>query len=422
MPKFFGVGEDVALASFIIRDSVADLVSLDDAAFANGEHAYVVSENETYVLDTANSFTAFGNLIIARTVGAGRWFRKSKAYVLGNYTLWYATWTSVGGSRLFGFTPGQLLASSSGTPEVIVILSIGAARAAQPVCDSYGNVWVMSFLAASPWQVFKFSLADIIEGGTVAPSLTLTGAPSTGLASTIDDAVSIAFDKCNNLWVAARNTAVGRGVVQQIPQSILSHDGSYSVVPPISIQCGVGVWYSLDKTIIFDSNNNLWLASYSGAASINKVPLSQRVVTDLALVPSVVWSGSNFGGPEGIAFGPTGLLWVGDYSSGSIKAFDPQSLTGNPVPLITITSPGNINGPFLISFDGDGNLWLLNYNNWRLLKFNAADILVTGAPAPSVTLSYASLVPTANAGFCFPNEPNRGGLLLSGATTQKGQN
>jgi hypothetical protein len=408
-------------ASFVIRSSLAELVSLDDADFANGLNAYVVDEGEIYVLDTSNAFTVYSDLILARGAGSGRWFKRSKAYVVANYTLWYATRNVADGSRLFGFTPGQLVASSSSAPEIIVTLSVGTARAAQPLCDAYGNVWISSYLAATAWQVFKFNLADILAGGTVSPALTITGALSAGLASVIDLASSIAFDKGNNLWVAARNTATARGILQQIPQSALTNEGSYSVVPPLSLQGGGGVWYALDKTAIFDGNNNLWLSSYTGLASINKVPLSQRVVTDLAIVPSVVWSGANIVGPESIALGPTGLLWVSDYNSASIKAFDPQALTGNPTPIIVITSPGNIDGAFTISFDGDGNLWLLNFNNWRLLKFNKADILATGAPVPSVILSYAGLTPAANASFCFPNDPNRSGLLLSGAITKKGQ-
>jgi hypothetical protein len=113
-----------------------------------------------------------------------------------------------------------------------------------------------------------------------------------------------------------------------------------------------------------------------------------------------------------------------NYDDNSIKAFDPQAPTGNPAPLITITSTGIV-GPLYMSFDGDGNMWVLNYNNWHLLKFNAADILVTGAPSPSVVLSYPGLVPSVNpdsaADFCFPNDPNAGGLLPAGTTMKKGQ-
>ena len=409
-------------ATFEIRSSIADLVALDNASAVNGSAVYVLSENETYILDTSNAFTAFGNLIIARTVGFGRWFRRSKAYVVGNHTLWYSVRSSIGGNSLFGFTPGQLLASSSVQPDIIVRLSMGAsANAHRIACDNQGNVWVSSFRgAAVPWQVFKFRLIDILDGtGTVTPSITLTNALSAGLPQAIDHVNSIAFDKLNNLWVAGRNTALARGIVQQIPQSILSRDGSYAVVPPVSLQCAVGVWHDLEKSICFDGNSNLWLTSYyPPTPQTSKVLLSQRVVTDLALVPSVYWSGSNFAGPEGIAFGPTGLLWIANFDDNSIKAFNPQEPTGNPAPIVTITST-SIVGPIYISFDVSGNMWVLNYSNWQLLKFNASDILASGSPAPSVVLSYAGLVPLngidQGAGdFCFPHSPNVGGLLPSG--------
>lgn len=425
-----GINPGIPDQSFLIRQSLVDLIALDNANIPNGAHAFIVDEGETYVLDTANAFTAFSDLILARTVGTGRWFRRSKAFVVGNYTLWITNFISqlAGGNKLLGFTPGQLVASNSNAPEIVIDLNPSPSPGPQlenPIqlaCDAYGNVWLMMIAGGgTPWRVLKFELSDILQSGTVAPRTTLQNALSAGLPQAIDHCTGIAFDKDNNLWIAGRNTATSRGIVQKIPSSVTSREGSFLVVPPVSLQCGAGVWFDLEKSICFDGSGNLWLSGYQ-FPSVSKVPLAQQLVTDLALVPSVRWSGANFSGPEGIAHGPTGLLWMADYNTNSIKAFDPQEVTGNPAPLITITS-ASITGPYNVTFDGDGNMWVLNYNNWDLLKFAAADILVTGAPVPTVILNYPGLAVSGPfaAGFCFPNDPNRSGLLPSGTTTKKGQ-
>jgi hypothetical protein len=413
-------GSPTTLQSYVVRESLASLISLDSSGFPDGCHAYVVSEQETYVLDTVSTFAAYGNLILARSVGAGRWFRKGKSYVVARYTLWYASYSHTLGNRLFGFTPGQLVASNDDAPDIIVNLNIDApARIHRVICDNYGNIWTSSFRGgAIRWQAFKIRVADVASGtSTVTPSIVLNGAASAGLASPIDHINAIAFDKCNNLWLAGRNTGLAIGILQQIPSTMLSNDGTYSVIPPISIQGAPGLWHDLEKSMCFDGNSNLWLTAYY-APTVSKVLLSQRAVTDLALVPNVYWAGSNIEGPEGIAFGPAGLLWIVNYDSNCIKAYNPQDASGNPVPVITITSPSLV-GPLYMSFDGSGNLWVLLFSNWTLIKFDAADLLVTGSIQPSVTLSYSGLVratpPDSACDFCFFNDPSLGGLLPSGS-------
>jgi hypothetical protein len=56
-------------ASFVIRSSLAELVSLDDADFANGLNAYVVDEGEIYVLDTSNAFTVYSGALVQAKQG-----------------------------------------------------------------------------------------------------------------------------------------------------------------------------------------------------------------------------------------------------------------------------------------------------------------------------------------------------------------
>jgi len=102
-------------------------------------------------------------------------------------------------------------------------------------------------------------------------------------------------------------------------------------------------------------------------------------------------------GPTGLAFDPSGNLWVVDSGNNRILEFKSPFSNGESASLVIgqptfggyigTTTSGGLNSPSYVAFDPSGNLWVTDQGNNRVLEFAAP--FSTGQKA-SVVLGQAS--------------------------------
>jgi hypothetical protein len=394
--------------SFITRSTLADLTARDSASLPNGCVAYVVSEREQYQLDTLNPLTTFSPLIVARGAGTGKWYRRSRAFVVANYTLWGQSF----GFGAVGFTPGQLLVTGTVTPDIMLNLGpLHPSTGQQDVLiDAVGNVWIGANNGTYTGTVIrKYLLKDCLVSGSPVAALTLTP-PATGT-----EAGNIVFDRFGNLWSANGTHAAG-GLASFLKFGSRNYSQSNGV-PCLTLTAGPGgaTFYSNQQDFLFDPDGNLWFSygfdSASAVSGIAMFTAAQVAVGGASVSPAVVWSGANFapilGGAENLAIAPNGLLWATKFAGGSALKAWPMvgAVSGNPAPTITITS-ASFSSVYGLTFDRDGNLWTCNAANNRLMRFPAASIAVSGAVVPDVIITPGGGA-TLFSRIRVPNDPER---------------
>jgi len=377
----------------------------------------VLDQAESYRLDTANTFVVSSPLIVA-ALGGGRWFRRSKEYVVGNFTLWCTSF----GFGVVGFTPGQLAVSSGALPDIQldahVLFGTDDLRI---ITDSLGNLWVVARNTGfTVIKAYKFLLKDCLASGAIVPSVTLSvPVPASS------EALMAFFDKLNGLWVG-NGTHGASGVTSLVRYGQRDYQLSLGT-PSTTLVAGsiAPLTTSNQQDGVLDGQGNLWCTiGFSGdAGGVNggvvMFSASQLAAGGAAVAPVVVWSGSNFGAgaggvghTSGAAISPAGLLWVASLRSNTLKAWDIRSpSSGNPAPVVTITC-SDFSNSLSIAFDASGNLWVCGVFSTKLIRIPAASLLASGAVSADVILSQTTFVLEET--VTFPNNPDRAGLLPSG--------
>lgn len=405
---------------YIIRASLADLIARDSAAFRNGTAAFVIDENETYRLDTENTFAvAPPVLVLARGAGTGRWFRKSKAYVVGNYTLWCATYTSPTRGGICGFTAGQLLQSSTAPPDIVLDMheqtnTLGNQEGV--LVDGLGNLWLLvngdNFLSI---HFYKYLLEDCLESGAPPISITLDLPISAGGS----EAAIAAFDRYNGLWAGCGQHGTF-GKSRLVRYGVHAY-GSSSGVPSIDIVVDPAAGStSNQQDIVFDDNGNLWAPFGFSSAGFNggvfMLTPAQQQANSASLEPEIYWTGTNFtgvglGGTCQAAIAPNGLIWISDITTPQLRAWDMSLPSGNPAPSIVVTCP-SFELTYSIAFDLEGNLWVTN-NVTSVERIPASALVSSGVAVPDIVLEPGAQF-GLGAKICFPNNRDRSGLLPAG--------
>ncbi|HXW82656.1 MAG TPA: NHL repeat-containing protein, partial [Acidimicrobiales bacterium] len=284
--------------------------------------------------------------------------------------------TNVGNSTVVEFTPTQLAATGSPTPNV-VISSTGTSLdyPYSLAFDSLGDLWVGNF---SNNTVVEFTTTQLTATGAPAPNVTI----STNPGDSLDGPVGLIFASSGNLWAENYN---GDTIVE-FTASQLATNGSPN--PDVTLFATT----SLDQPhgLAFDSSGDLWVANYPDSTIIEFTPSEIATGSPTPNVTLTSTAGS-LSGPLGLAFDSSGDLWVSNFDQNTVAEFTPAQLatSGSPTPNVTLSSTaGNsLDSPWGLAFDSSGDLWVANGDNSTLVEFTPTELATSGSPTPNVTLS-----------------------------------
>ncbi len=294
--------------------------------------------------------------------------------------------------------------------------------------DSSGNLWVAD---SSNNRVLEFKppfstneVASVVLGQPNMFSSGCTTTP-TGLCYPF----GLAFDPTGNLWVAGRGNS---RVLEYLSSNLITGDGAANVLgqpnmfssgcttSPIGL-CG-------PKGIAFDPTGNLWVADYNNRRVVEY--LSSNLITgdgaaNVLGQPDLVTSGctttpTGLCEPFGLAFDPTGNLWVADYDNSRVVEYLSSNLiTGDGAANVLgqpdfvsrspnqggASSPTTLSFPTGLAFDSSGNLWISDSANSRVLEYLSSNLITDGAASvvlgqPDLVTSGCTTTPT---GLCDPS-------------------
>jgi sugar lactone lactonase YvrE len=171
--------------------------------------------------------------------------------------------------------------------------------------------------------------------------------------------------------------------------------------------------------VAFDSKGDLWVVDSSNNRVLEYEPpfttgeAASLVIGQTSLTGTTDTSASGgLFGPTGIAFDPSGNLWVVDSGNNRVLEFKTPFSNGESASLVIgqptfggyigTTTSGGLNDPSYLAFDPSGNLWVTDQGNNRVLEFTApfstgqkASVVIGQADftsfAPSSTLTAKSL-------------------------------
>jgi sugar lactone lactonase YvrE len=192
-----------------------------------------------------------------------------------------------------------------------------------------------------------------------------------------------AFDKSGDLWVSDYGNSY---VVEYKPPFTFNESASVEVGSPSFAANGcdnTGLDYVCSPNgIAFDPSGNLWVADSQNDSIVEfKAPLTigENVSTIIGEPSAGTVNASNLGEVGGIAFDSSGNLWVADQSDNRVVEFKAPLSTGEPASLVlgqsslTGTSDNlanaNMSGPEDMAFDQSGNLWVADTDNSRIMEF-----------------------------------------------------
>lgn len=197
---------------------------------------------------------------------------------------------------------------------------------------------------------------------------------------------SIAFDESGNLWVADfdnnrvlrfnENPSNGENATLVIGQTGFTTDACATSQSGL---CGA-------SSIAFDPTGDLWVADDDNHRVVTyESPFSTgekaaKVIGQMNFTSSVcAVTQSGLCNASGIAFDPTGDLWVVDHDSHRVLTFETPLVTGEKAaevigqPSFTTnacaTTQSGLCEPSGIAFDRAGHLWVADDENNRVLEF-----------------------------------------------------
>ena len=206
----------------------------------------------------------------------------------------------------------------------------------------------------------------------------LTGALAIGCSSngTTSPGTSGPASAAGSLWVA---NAIAPPTVVAFTAAQLTAGTSAPAVTITSGSVGSNIG------VAFDPSGNLWVASNGSIVEYSASQLKSGSPT-----PAVTLAGSSVSSPEGLAFDASGNLWVANAGNSTVIELAATQLatSGSPTPPIVISAPGSaLTRPIGLAFDAFGDLWVSNSTPNTVVEYTPVQISVTGDPAPAIVLS-----------------------------------
>jgi sugar lactone lactonase YvrE len=211
----------------------------------------------------------------------------------------------------------------------------------------------------------------------------LAGALTIGCSSsgTTSPGTTKQVSAAGSLWIA---NAIAPPTVVQLTAAQLK---SGTPLPAITIVSGGS---GSNIGVAFDPSGNLWVASNGSVIEYSASQLS----TNGSPTPAVTLSGSSISSPEGLAFDASGNLWVANAGNSTVAEFAAAQLatSGSPTPPIVISAPGSaLTRPVGLAFDASGDLWVSNSTPNTVVEYTPAQLVGTGDPAPTVRFSSVAM-------------------------------
>ena len=151
----------------------------------------------------------------------------------------------------------------------------------------------------------------------------------------------------------------------------------------------------------FDASANLWIVENQNQQILayKEATLAAALGHSGQVNPDIIISSASFGDPRAIAFDGAGNLWLADATGKLLKfAAADLAMSGTPTPTVIITATPvvtadgialSLDFPEGVAFDPSGNLWVANLesdNAGSLAEFTSAQLASSGSPSPAVFL------------------------------------
>lgn len=281
-------------------------------------------------------------------------------------------WVADAEAGIHGFAASQRTSSGSPTADVLISNADGPNGLA---FDANGNLWVSLLFTE---ELAMYTPAQLATTGSPPPQVVI-GSDGTSLRQ----GYAIAFDASGNLWVA---NAFDNRLEMFTPAQLTT---SGSPTPSVVL---TNATLNNPLGMAFDGAGALWVASSDADAVVRFTPNQLTVGGAATASVTLTATGASLDRPEGLAFDANGNLWVvNEGVADTLVKFTPAQLaaSGSPVPDVTISDNGGaLADPAGLAFDDAGDLWVANSGGTSnpVVKFDAADLLTTGAPAAAVMI------------------------------------
>ena len=138
--------------------------------------------------------------------------------------------------------------------------------------------------------------------------------------------------------------------------------------------------------VAFDPSGEMWITSADDNRLLAFEPAALTSSGFKAATAVIAPNAGSLSAPTGLAFDPAHRLWVANHDNGTLVRFDGAQLAagGAPVPAVVLSGLGH---PTALAFDGDGSLWVSDNVAQTIAKYRGADLTASGSPAPAVVLS-----------------------------------
>lgn len=245
-------------------------------------------------------------------------------------------------------------------------------------------------------SVLEFSSTELTTAGVSAavPTLVLN-------SSAFAAPQAVVFDTSGNLWVVDGGTmntgGAGKPALYQFTSANLS-----GLQSPATAMANITISspaFTFPQQAVFDSKGNLWVSD-SKSNAVFEFMASQLMASGAGVMPNItIKCNPAFNGALGIAFDPSGDLWVANNGTTTIFEFNASVLptaSGSVTltPNITLSDDGkqSIQGPWALAFDSSGNLWASNASTTNtVVQFSKASLAASGSPTPTITLNTAEV-------------------------------
>ncbi len=295
--------------------------------------------------------------------------------------------------------------------------------------DPTGNLWISD---RNNNRVLEYLSSNLITGDGAANVLgqpNMFGNACTTTSTGLCNPSGLAFDPTGNLWISDSNN---NRVLEYLLSNLITGDGAANVLGQsdlvINNACATTPTGLCDpQGIIFDPTGNLWISDRNNNRVLEY--LSSNLITgdgaanvlgqpDLVTNNGCTTTPTGLCYPEGLAFDPTGNLWISDNNNNRVLEYLSSNLiTGSPA-TVAIGQPNlytgsqnqqdvlnlkDLSSPFSATFDSSGNLWVADSNNNRVLEFtppfstNEVASVVLGQPN-----MFSSGCATTPTGLCQP--------------------